>query len=191
MITTSIVASPGASMPAPFAMPPIVQPPWSTTAVLGTLSVVMIARLAASPPPTLSSAAATAAPMVSFARSSCSPISPVEQTSTSPAESFSASATASAVAWAVWKPWLPVKQLAPPEFSTIARTWPSVITCWDQRIGLAFARLLVNTAAAAALGPWLTTRARSGEPELFSPACTPAARKPAAAVTVTERLHSR
>ena len=41
--TTSMVASCGASMPAPLAIPPIVQPAPSTTTCLGTLSVVMIA----------------------------------------------------------------------------------------------------------------------------------------------------
>ena len=49
VITTSIVASPGASIPAPFAMPPIDQPPRETTDRFGVESVVMMARDAASP----------------------------------------------------------------------------------------------------------------------------------------------
>ena len=68
-------------------------------------------------------------------------MSPVEQTSTSPAETPSASADcASAVRCVTWKPSAPVKQFAPPEFSTIAATVPSAMTCSDQRIGFALAR---------------------------------------------------
>ena len=48
--TTSIVASWGASMPAPLAIPPIDQPAPSTTTCLLTESVVMIASAAAGPP---------------------------------------------------------------------------------------------------------------------------------------------
>ncbi len=48
--TTSMVASAGASMPAPLAMPPTVQPSRPTTATLWTVSVVLIATAAASPP---------------------------------------------------------------------------------------------------------------------------------------------
>jgi hypothetical protein len=46
VITTSMVASAGASMPAPLAMPPTDQPSRSTTAFLATVSVVMIASAA-------------------------------------------------------------------------------------------------------------------------------------------------
>ncbi len=49
VMTTSIVASCGASMPAPLAIPPIDQPLPSTTACLLTESVVMIASAAACP----------------------------------------------------------------------------------------------------------------------------------------------
>ena len=49
--TTSMVASAGASMPAPLAMPPTVQPPGERcAAAFGRVSVVMIARAASSPP---------------------------------------------------------------------------------------------------------------------------------------------
>src|SRR5450756_173920 len=48
--TQSIVASAGASMPAPLAIPPIDQPSRTTCTVLGTVSVVMIASAAAGPP---------------------------------------------------------------------------------------------------------------------------------------------
>ena len=76
-------------------------------------------------------------------------MSPVEHTSTSPAATPRAPAAASAVRCVAWKPSGPVKQFAPPEFSTIAAARPSAMTCSDQRIGFAFARLQVKTAAAA------------------------------------------
>src|SRR5665811_745692 len=57
--TQSIVASPGASIPAPLAMPPTDQPAPSMCTVFGTESVVMIACAAAGPP---SGASAVVAP---------------------------------------------------------------------------------------------------------------------------------
>ena len=48
--TTSIVASAGASMPAPLAMPPTTNPSPCATACFGTVSVVMIASAATAPP---------------------------------------------------------------------------------------------------------------------------------------------
>ena len=49
VITTSIVASCGASMPAPLAMPPMLQPSASTADCLLTVSVVMMAAAASAP----------------------------------------------------------------------------------------------------------------------------------------------
>ena len=103
--TTSIVASPGASMPAPLAIPPTRKPPAPTaTDCFGTESVVMIARAASSAPETASSGTAASTPASSRSIGSRSPIRPVEQTATSPADSSSAIATHSAVAWVSWKP---------------------------------------------------------------------------------------
>ncbi len=60
--TTSIVASAGASMPAPLAMPPTTNPsPWAT-ACFGTVSVVMIASAATAPPSSESAACAARTP---------------------------------------------------------------------------------------------------------------------------------
>src|SRR5215472_4300938 len=59
------------------------------------------------------------------------------------------------------------------------------MTCWVQSTGAALTRLAVNTPAAAADGPSLTTTATSGSPDSLIPAATPAARKPAGAVTLT------
>ena len=106
--TTSIVASCGASIPAPLAMPPRLQPgPW-TTACLLTESVVMIASAASCPPSADRPSYAASTPASSASRSLVSPISPVEQTTTSTAPAPIRSATRSATACVVWKPAGPV-----------------------------------------------------------------------------------
>ena len=116
---------------------------------------------------------------------------PVEQTATSPAPTPRSEPTCSAVRWVSRKPSEPVQALAPPEFSATARTTPTVSTCWLQSTGAALTRLRVKTPAAAASGPSLTTRATSFAPVDLSPAATPAARKPWAAVTLTALPRSR
>ena len=129
VITQSIVARPGASIPAPLAMPPMVHFPRSPSmcmcAVLGTVSVVMIATAASGPPSGESASTATSTPASSVSMGSRSPIRPVEQTTTSPAEISSAAPTFSAVACVSWKPSGPVQTLAPPELRTTALTTPS------------------------------------------------------------------
>ncbi len=197
--TTSMVARPGASMPAPLAIPPTVQPPWVTTLVLWTVSVVLIAMAAFSPPCGVSWATALSMPGRSLSMGSGRPIRPVEATATVPApcppvSSYPAllreSAAFSAVAWVSWKPWGPVQALAPPELSTTAVTSPLLSTCSDQRTGAALTRLEVKTPAAAQRGPSLTTTARSGPPLSLIPTAMPAAENPCAAVTLTVRLRS-
>ena len=103
----------------------------------------MIASDASSPPSALSAVMAFSVPSSTLARNTSSPVPmrPVEQIRTSPELTPSSSAAFSAVWCVVWKPNDPVKQLAPPEFSTTASTMPSCTACCDQRIGLALARL--------------------------------------------------
>ena len=161
------------------------------SASFATVSVVMIAVAAAAPPSSDKAAAAAPTPGRSFSIGSCSPISPVEHTAMSVAERPRTSATFSAVAWVFWKPSGPVQAFAPPELSTTASTRPSRSTCRDQWIGAAATRLVVKTAAAVRCGPSLTTRARSGFPEAFNPAVTPAARKPSGVVTLMVLLLGR
>ena len=105
-----MVASWGASMPAPLAIPPMDQlPPGpSTTTCLLTLSVVMIASAAAVPPSGESAARQPSTPSSRFSRGLVRPISPVEQTTTSTAPMPRPSATRSATACVVAKPSLPV-----------------------------------------------------------------------------------
>ena len=149
--TTSIVARPGASMPAPLAMPPTMKPAAvDATDCFGTESVVMIARAASSAPVTSSSGTASSTPASSRSIGSRSPIRPVEQTATSSAETPSAIAAHSAVAWVSWKPAGPVHALAPPELSDDGATRPSRSTCCDHSTGAALTRLRVKTAAAGA-----------------------------------------
>ena len=84
--THSMVARLGASIPAPLAMPPSVQPPGSLdTASLATVSVVRMASAAAAPPSTVRVAAAAETPGSKRVIGSRSPINPVEHTTTSPA----------------------------------------------------------------------------------------------------------
>jgi hypothetical protein len=106
--TTSIVASWGASMPAPFAIPPTDQPLPSTRTCFDTESVVMIASAAACPPSRSSFPTAASTPARTCSRGFASPISPVEQTTTSIAPKPSRPATRSATAWVVWNPSAPV-----------------------------------------------------------------------------------
>ncbi|KIX78260.1 hypothetical protein SF23_07620 [Streptomyces sp. MBRL 10] len=110
--TTSMVARPGASMPAPLAMPPTVQPSREAVAVLCTVSVVLMAMAAASPPSADSAAAAVSMPGRSLSIGSRTPMRPVEATAISPAlcsapvpDPLRVAATFSAVAWVSWKPW--------------------------------------------------------------------------------------
>jgi hypothetical protein len=106
--TTSIVASCGASMPAPLAIPPTDQPAPSTTTCLATESVVMIASAASFPPSGLRAGIAASTPSRRFCRGLVRPISPVEQTTTSTAPMPRFVATRSATACVVWNPSGPV-----------------------------------------------------------------------------------
>ena len=196
--TQSMVAMAGASMPAPLAMPPTVQPVPCATVVLGRVSVVMMASAAAGPPSRDRPRTASRTPGSSLSIGSRSPIRPVEHTATSPAPTMSrafaaviAAAVCSAVAWVSWKPAGPVQAFAPPELSTTARTTPPCTTCWLHSTGAALTRLAVKTPATPASGPSLITRATSGAPEDFSPAATPAARNPRGTVTLTGPLQTR
>ena len=100
-----MVASAGAIMPAPLAMPPIAYaagpcprcaaptlPPTLRKAIFTTVSVVRIASAACTPSLREASATAASTPGSSLSIGSRSPIRPVEQTAISPAESSRAAA---------------------------------------------------------------------------------------------------
>src|SRR3546814_2147574 len=81
-----MVASAGASMPAPLAIPPTFHLfAWCSDACFGTVSVVMIAYAASVPPeiPPASSCTTSVTPGISVSMGKRSPISPVEQTARS------------------------------------------------------------------------------------------------------------
>ena len=134
-----MVAKLGATMPAPLANPPTVQPARRTAACLGTVSVVSTAVAAASPASGVAAkeAAALSTPDSSASNGNRSPINPVEHTATSAAPQSRMVATRSAVAWVSWNPLGPVQALAPPEFSTAACRRRLVSTCSDHNTGAA------------------------------------------------------
>ena len=152
--TTSMVASPGASMPAPLAMPPTRKPPAPTASdCLGTdvgghdrASRVVGAghgeqrhgRVDPGEQPV------DRQPVADQAGRADGDVDRPRRRAPSP--------THSAVAWVSWKPAGPVQALAPPELRTTASTRPSRTTCCDQTTGAALTRLPVNTAAAARSG---------------------------------------
>ncbi len=106
-------------MPAPLAMPPIVQPSGEVwMASLVTVSVVRIASAADGPPAWARSWAASSMPVRTASIGSRTPIRPVEQTATSSVAHPTSAAVHSAICRASASPADPVQAFAPPEFST-------------------------------------------------------------------------
>ena len=94
-------------------------------ATFGKVSVVMMARAASSQPPGTASCARVSSTPSNLPASSGSPITPVEARNTSPVLQPTALAAIDAVSVVDWRPVLPVKALALPEFTTSARAWPA------------------------------------------------------------------
>src|SRR5882757_8695964 len=121
----SMVAMSGAIMPAPLAMPLMVTLalPSLTVAVatFGKVSVVMIARAALIQSAGAALSASVPSTPSNLVASSGSPITPVEARYTSLALQPTALAASAAVSVVAWRPVLPVKALALPEFTTSAR----------------------------------------------------------------------
>ena len=97
MITQSIVAKAGASIPAPFAIPLIWAPKEFTVEIFGTESVVMIACAHSANESSLKFAATTSKPLKILSIGKNSPIMPVEHTNTSADECCKSEATCSAL----------------------------------------------------------------------------------------------
>ncbi len=176
--TTSIVASAGFSIPAPLAIPRFVQPSWETATCFATVSVVRIACAASSPrirarPPRRPPPRGAAA---------CRAVRRSGRSSTRGRPQRPRRGRRRRV-----RPWRGCRRnprdrvhaLAPPELRTTARARPSPTAVRLQVTGAASTRFVVNTPAATSRGPSFTTRARSGRPEAFNPAVTPAAAEPA------------
>ena len=130
VMTHSMVARPGASMPTPLIMPPALQATPSavreTASSLGTVSVVMMARAASWPASGVgaSAPAARPAPARRVGMSRGTPMTPVEHTRTRPGSTPRSPAARAAVASVSRRPWAPVQALAPPELRTTARARP-------------------------------------------------------------------
>jgi hypothetical protein len=162
----------GASMAAPFAIPPTVKPAPRTSASLRCVSVVRIASAASASPSGRRAAASAGTPrsMTSIGRGM--PMSPVEQTSTSVASPPIWAATAahmrSAFAW----PSAPVAAFAFPLLRMTAAARPPVASRCARvtRTGAAVILFAVNTAAAGTGCPSaVATSERSGTPAGLMP----------------------
>ena len=81
------------------------------------------------------------------------------------------------------RPWGPVQALALPELITTAYTL-GLLTCFLQMVTGAATILFVVKTAAAVVPAGQASSAKSGLPDFFIPQCTPAAKKPFAAVIV-------
>ena len=147
----SIVAMSGAIIPLPLAKPlmrTLASPICATlVAALGNVSVVMMARAAAShaSSPRLACSAGSAA--VSRSTGSVSPITPVEATNTCRAGQPSSLPAASAVAAQASRPARPVNTLALPAFTTTARARPPLSDARHQSTGAPGHLLAVKTPA--------------------------------------------
>ena len=93
MITESIVARAGANIPAPLAIPENVACPTLTLAILGWVSVVIIALAMGSKAPSTKVEDNAVIPERIFSIGRNSPIRPVEHTATSEEETFNSRAT--------------------------------------------------------------------------------------------------
>ena len=114
MITESIVASAGANIPAPFAIPTNLVPLISKVSIFGFESVVIIPLATSSKLSGDKFWHALSIPCKSASIGSRTPIRPVEQIPTSPDEIPRTSATFSADLWVSAKPSGPVHAFAPP-----------------------------------------------------------------------------
>jgi hypothetical protein len=139
--TESIVAMFGAIIPLPLAIPPTVylRPATSsdTAICLANVSVVMIARAAASPSRLSSLSAASSIPDKTLSSGSGRPITPVEHTTTSWASHPMVSATLAATASASRTPAEPVQAFALPALISTARAVPDSTWRFETTTGAA------------------------------------------------------
>ena len=177
----------GAIMAAPLATAPTVAraPSRSTpTAVcLATVSVVIIASAASTPPFSDSSSTTRGIPSSIRSIGRGTPMRPVEQTSTSDVGRPRRCAAASHMRTASARPLAPLQTLAMPLLMMTARARPSARCSRQTGIGAPWTRLVVYTAAPLA-GLSDSVRDRSLLPEGLMPQVTPAARKPRGEVTL-------
>ena len=147
----SMVAMSGAIMPDPLAMPLIwtVTPPIRACRVasLGKVSVVMMAAAAAAQPSSANAAVRSGRPAVMRSSASGSPMTPVEARKTSSRAQPSAEAAAAAQRRTEASPSRPVKALALPELTRIARARPPFSAARHQSTGAEAVSERVSTPA--------------------------------------------
>ena len=128
----------GAIMPAPLAMPVTVTGTPSISvrrdAPFGTVSVVMIARAAASQPASASAARQAGSVVTILSTGNGSMMTPVEKGSTCSGAQSSSAATAAQLARASASPRAPVPALALPALITSARTGTCRARCSRQTV---------------------------------------------------------
>ena len=173
--TASIVAMSGASIAAPLAMPPTLKSSPATTASLGTVSVVMIARAAWAPASTPPRRAMTIGSIsgMTLSMGNGIPISPVWQIRISSAVQPMSPATATQSRSTAARPPAPVAALALPDVRITPAARPPVAARWARLTwtGAAAARLVVNTPAAGTARPSdVATTATSGTSAALMPA---------------------
>jgi hypothetical protein len=185
-----MVAMFGASMPQPLAIPPTVQPSPRTSDSLGRVSVVRMPLAASLWPSRLKASPSLVMPPRIFRIGSWKPMRPVEQTSISWAEQPTASAAASHIVSALARPLAPVPALALPELTMTPDAMPfdAVSRSTQASTGGARNLLVVKTAAVGTGLPSSVTSKATSRRLAFSPAWTPAATKPSAAVTLMDTL---
>ncbi len=178
--TQSMVAMPGAIMPAPLAAPASRTTPsrvvTSKAHCLAKRSVVMMLSAKAGPPSGPSEAAAAAIPAVARAGSSGTPMMPVEPTATRAGVVPSASAHARCMSRATARPGPPVQAFAFPLFITTAASERSETSRRLTSTGAAAKELRVKTAApavSARCSAATATMPRSLRPLSLMPAATP------------------
>src|SRR6266702_2417131 len=143
-------------------MPEPLQKPLSLTLVpaivavavapLGKVSVVMIALAAGSQASTASDGAILGRASTIFCAGGGSPMTPVDEMNTSFGSQRKSFAAAAAVASTASLPVRPVKTLALPELTTIARALPSERQAWHHNTGGPAVKDRVNTPAIALPG---------------------------------------
>jgi hypothetical protein len=181
VVTIASIVTSGWIIPAPFAIPPTVNPVPAASACFGPLSVVRMATAASSAPSAESAATPRGSPARTLFIGKGAPISPVERTRTSSVSNPSREAASSAVRSAFSIPGAPVAAFATPELTTTACGSAQPRCRRETMTGAAWTRLVVQTAAPTA-GTSDRVIARSSA-ERRIPARTPLATNPLAAVT--------
>ena len=188
----SIVAKPGEIMPAPLHCALSRTMPagrcTSSVARFSNASVVWIACWNSRSPCLRRRERASRIPLTTSSTGSWWLIAPVEASTTSDGSTAAAAAAAPCVLAASSRPRRPVAALAQPALASTTRRELRRQRSRLTSTGAAAVLLEVNRAALTGSAASQTSRPTSGSPLVFSPAATPAARKPAGSPTPSGQL---